>query len=59
MGYLRMKTIRQLCDAEEVLIGSGLVSVCAGVWMRWDLGMALTVTGVMVLGLGCWIAFGK
>ena len=54
-----MKTLRQLCDAEEVLIGSGLVSVCAGVWLRWDLGMALTVTGALVLVLGCWIAFGK
>lgn len=54
-----MKTLRQLCDAEEVLIGSGLVSVCAGVWLRWDLGLALTVTGALVLALGCVIAFGK
>lgn len=45
--------------AEEVLIGSGILGIFSGVWVRWDLGLALTVAGVAVLLLGCVLAFGK
>lgn len=54
-----LKTWPKALGPEEVLIGSGIFVIFSGVWLRWDLGMALTVAGAAVLILGCVIAFGK
>jgi len=44
-------------DLEEGLISAGILLLASGVWMTWGPGLALTVTGALLLGLGCVIAF--
>lgn len=44
-------------DLEEGLITGGLLLLASGVWITWGPGPALTVTGALLLSLGCVIAF--
>lgn len=47
------QAIRSLqLDRWDVICGLGVVLLCAGLWIWVHLGAALTVIGVLLLGLG-------